>query len=116
MLVEAARYPFDVREKVLEALIAMTRETDIVGWYEEGTVASVLFTEIAHDNVDSTTTAIMNRASGTLKSHLSGSQFDQISLSLQLYPDRLEHGPSSLHASAAAPGTITSLSVAAELP
>lgn len=116
MLVDAGKRPFDVSQRILAALMLMTRETDIVGWYREGTVASVLFTEIADDNVASTTTAIMNRVSKTLKNHLSTPQFKQISVSFQLLPEQIEHRPSSFHATAVAGSSMASASVAVELP
>ena len=116
MLVDGGRRPFEVSEKILTALMLMTRETDIVGWYRQGTVASVLFTEIADENVASTTSAIMNRVSSNLKNHLSALQFKQITLSFQLFPEQVDPRPSSFHAAAAATSPIASATVVAELP
>jgi hypothetical protein len=115
VLVDAGRRPFDVSEKPLAALMPMTRETDIVGWYKEGTIAGVLFTEIAEDDLGSTTRAIMNRVSKTLKSNLTAQQFGKVSLSFHLLPEEHDHRPSSFHAASVAPVNIASSSVAVEV-
>lgn len=113
MLVDASQRPFDMNRTILDSLMPMTRDTDIVGWYKEGTVAGVLFTEIAKEGIAGTTTAIMNRVSKTLKKHLTALQFSKVSLSFHLLPE--EHESSSLHAAAAAHSSVASPHVAAEL-
>lgn len=95
MLVDAGQRPLDMSQNILTALAPMTRETDIIGWYKQGTVAGVVFTEIADDDLASTTTAIMNRVSKTLKNHLTAHQFSKVSLAFHLLPEDQGHKPSS---------------------
>jgi hypothetical protein len=85
-------------ERILAALMPMTRETDIIGWYEEGSVSGVLFTEIAIDDLTSTTTAIMNRVSKTLKNHLTAQQFSRVNLSFHLLPAERDRKSSPVEA------------------
>lgn len=116
MLVDASQRPFDMNRAILESLMPMTRETDIVGWYKEGVVAGVLFTEIAEEDIAGTTTAIMNRVSKTLKNHLTALQFNKVSLSFHLLPEEHDRKTSSLHAPAAvAHSSVATPSLAAEL-
>jgi hypothetical protein len=121
MLVEGSQRPFEpsnarvISEKTLSALIPTTRETDIVGWYKEGTVAGVVFTEIAIDDLTSTTTAIMSRISKTLKTHLSPQQFNQVNLSFHLLPEELDHKSSPLSAVSVAIPEVASPSLVAGL-
>lgn len=80
-----------VNEKVLSALSPITRETDVIGWYSEGTIVGLLFTEIASAELSSITAVIMNRVSKELKAHLSAQQFGHVTLSFHLLPEALEH-------------------------
>ena len=81
------RESFVVNRKMLSALSPVTRETDVIGWYEENSVAGLLFTEVATEEVNSVTAAIMNRVSKTLKTHLTPREFADISLSFHLLPE-----------------------------
>src|SRR5579864_9360546 len=76
-----------VNRKMLSALSPVTRETDVIGWYEENSVAGLLFTEVATEEVNSATAAIMNRVSKTLKAHLTPREFADVSLSFHLLPE-----------------------------
>jgi hypothetical protein len=121
MLVDVSQHPFDksnsrvAGETILAALMPMTRETDIIGWYEEGSVSGVLFTEIAIDDLTSTTTAIMNRVSKTLKNHLTAQQFSRVNLSFRLLPTERDRKPSPLDAPSVDLPGIASPSFAVEL-
>lgn len=115
MLVDAGQRPFSTCEKIMAALMPMTRETDIVGWYKEGAIAGVLFTEIAEDDLTLTSAAIMSRVSKTLKSHLTAQQFDEVSLSFHLLPENVDHKSASVPATTVAPSSIASPHFAAEL-
>jgi hypothetical protein len=104
-----------VSERILAALMPVTRETDVIGWYNEGSVAGVLFTEIAIDDLPSTTTAIMNRVSKTLKHHLTVQQFRQIDLSFHVLPNEPHRMASAASASSAAFAEVSSSQLATEL-
>jgi len=104
MLAGAEQRPFDRRdardlgEAVLTALMPMTRETDVIGWYKDGTVAGVMFTEIAVDDMHSTVTAIMNRVSKALKNRLTTKQFGNVNLSFHLLPEERKREVRPSHA------------------
>jgi hypothetical protein len=121
MLVDLSQNPFDksnsrtASERIVTALVPMTRETDIIGWYEEGSVSGVLFTEIAIDDLTSTTTAIMNRVSKSLKNHLTAQQFSRVNLSFHLLPTEPERKSSPMDASSVNLPGIASPSVAVAL-
>lgn len=82
-----SRESLAVNRKMLSALSPVTRETDVIGWYEENSVAGLLFTEVATEDVDSVTAAILKRVSKTLKAHLTPREFADISLSFHLLPE-----------------------------
>ena len=72
--------------KVLSALSLVLRETDVTGWYKEGSVLGVMFTEINFDADGSIPATIMKRVSHTLKSHLTPRVMHQVSLSFHFVP------------------------------
>ena len=78
-----------LNKRIMFALAPVTRETDIIGWYKENSVLGLVFTEITAEDL-SPVTAIMNRVSKTLKTHLSSREFSGINLSFRLLPESHE--------------------------
>jgi lipopolysaccharide/colanic/teichoic acid biosynthesis glycosyltransferase len=74
-------------EKVLAALSHSTRETDIKGWYDDGRVIGVIFTEIGTAEGKSIANALLNKVTGALCSTLSIEQINQVSLSFHVFPE-----------------------------
>jgi hypothetical protein len=81
-------------KKILSELAAATRETDVTGWYKDGCVVGVMFTEITLEGGSSVVTTVMTRVSEALRSRLSSRQFNQVSIVFHLFPeDRDERIP-----------------------
>jgi lipopolysaccharide/colanic/teichoic acid biosynthesis glycosyltransferase len=80
----------DAFGKVLYALSRSTRETDIKGWYKEGCVIGVIFTEIGAAEGRAVATALLNKVTNALCSVLSIEQINQVSLSFHVFPQDLE--------------------------
>jgi lipopolysaccharide/colanic/teichoic acid biosynthesis glycosyltransferase len=74
-------------EKVLCALSHSTRETDIKGWYEDGSVFGVIFTEIGVTEGKSVTNALLTRVTKVLSTTLSIEQIHEIRLSFHVFPE-----------------------------
>jgi hypothetical protein len=76
--------------KILSALAATTRETDVTGWYKNDRVVGVVFTEITIEDADSNgspiVTTVMTRVNQALRSRLSAQQFNQVGISFHLFP------------------------------
>jgi hypothetical protein len=81
---------FRLNQKMISVLSPITRETDVMGWYKENSVVGLLFTEVATEEVNSVTAAIMNRVSKILKANLTSRQFADINLSFHLLPETEE--------------------------
>jgi len=79
-------------EKVLCALAHLTRETDIKGWYEDGAVFGIIFTEIGTADGKSVTNALLSRVTSALCSTLSIEQINEIRLSFHVFPDANHQG------------------------
>lgn len=92
MLVEAvnlrdSKHNAGALGRVAAALTAATRETDAVGWYEQGRVLGAIFTELAIDERATILHTILRRVSKMLQDELTFEQFHQIQISFHLYPD-----------------------------
>jgi lipopolysaccharide/colanic/teichoic acid biosynthesis glycosyltransferase len=78
------RNPLD---RVISALLPTTRETDVVGWYQRGTVVGVIFTGLSADDKSATLSTLLNKVNTALRSELTFDQFSQISISFHFFPD-----------------------------
>jgi lipopolysaccharide/colanic/teichoic acid biosynthesis glycosyltransferase len=74
-------------EKVLCALSESTRDTDMKGWYKEGSVIGVLFTEIGSAEGQAVANALLTKVTKALSGTLSIEEINQISLSFHVYPE-----------------------------
>jgi len=101
MLLETARLlraesDTGVLEEVLQAVSHSTRETDITGWYKDGSVIGVIFTELgANTDGKSAARALLTRVTNALASTLSIKQINQISLTFHVFPEDWSKGGSS---------------------
>jgi len=78
--------------KVISALCAATRATDVVGWFKNNSVVGVLFTEIIIDDQSSIVSTMMARVSETLGHSLTLDQFNQVKLSFHVFPEPWDGG------------------------
>jgi exopolysaccharide biosynthesis polyprenyl glycosylphosphotransferase len=74
-------------DKILAALALSTRETDITGWYADGIVIGVVFTEIGMDEGNTVPTTIISRVTDTLRGSLMWEQFNQLNISFHVFPE-----------------------------
>jgi hypothetical protein len=74
-------------QRIFSAMLRITRETDITGWYKENSVVGVMFTEITFDNQSSIPKNMLNRVHEILTRNLSTQQLLQVSIQLQLLPE-----------------------------
>ena len=81
-------------DKVLYALSRSTRETDIKGWYKDGCVLGVIFTEIGAAEGKSVATALLTKVTNALCSTLGIEHINEIRLSFHVFPEySSEEGP-----------------------
>jgi exopolysaccharide biosynthesis polyprenyl glycosylphosphotransferase len=85
---EKRRLTLDV---ILSALMASSRDTDIVGWYKELAVVGAMFTGLVGDDKDSVAEMIIERVSATLRDELTLEQFEQVRISVHFFPDDWNH-------------------------
>ena len=78
-----------VLNRILIALTASTRETDVTGWYKNNSVVGAMFTEIPIDDKKSVLSTMLARVSKTLQDNLSLEQFNRVNICLHLFPEEL---------------------------
>lgn len=74
-------------DKMLSAVSISIRETDIPGWYENGSTIGVIFTEIGTAPGDSIKKALRNKITKALASALHLKAIDEAALSFHIYPE-----------------------------
>jgi len=72
--------------KVLQALVESTRETDVAGWYREGLVLGVIFTEINAKDTDNVAAVLRAKVKDQLHGVLDADQAEKIQISWNIFP------------------------------
>ena len=95
LLLDMGDRPSDKNGKILgkisSVLSGSTRDTDITGWYSDGSVVGVMFTEIAAEDRDSIPGTIIARVTDTLRGNLSLEQFNRVRISFHVFPEQWDH-------------------------
>ena len=77
--------------KILSALSASTRDTDVTGWYSNNCVVGVMFTEIAIEEGGSTPARSSPGSRRRCRSNLTLEQFNRVTLSFHVFPEDWDH-------------------------
>lgn len=72
--------------KILGALQTATRDTDVKGWFEDGSCLGVIFTEIG-EACEKATEILSEKVRNALDSTLGSGQAEELGLSLCVYPE-----------------------------
>ena len=74
-----------IAQSMMDALSAVTRDTDIKGWYVDGLVIGIMFTEMAGKAAVSRFAQrnVVNKCLGCLQSHLGVEKFSRIQIRWQ---------------------------------
>lgn len=73
--------------RILSALSCSTRETDIAGWYREGAVLGVMFTELVWAERNALQNLVMAKVTDALHVWLGAEWADQIRISFHFFPE-----------------------------
>jgi len=83
-------------DKILCALSSSTRETDVTGWYKQGSIIGVIFTELGEAGQQAAASALLKKVTNALAGTLELAQMNELSVSFHVYPeDSSEDGPSN---------------------
>ena len=92
MLIDASRllqtdHQNIVLERLAVALSLSTRETDICGWYKEGSAIGVILTEIGSVDTNALRNTMLSKVKSALLTNIGPSQMEEIHISFHLFPD-----------------------------
>jgi exopolysaccharide biosynthesis polyprenyl glycosylphosphotransferase len=74
--------------EIVSALSSSTRETDLAGWYREGAILGVIFTEVyGEEGCKALASLAPARVIASLRSKLSPGELDQIRISFHSFPE-----------------------------
>lgn len=82
-------------ENMANSMLASSRETDIIGWYKEGTTVGVMFTGLVIKDKNSILSTILSRVKSMLRDDLVLKQLSQVSISFHFFPDDWDNGNSA---------------------
>jgi GGDEF domain-containing protein len=75
-------------ERLTSVVSAATRETDIIGWYEEGAILAVIFTELNPDQIGAITEILQAKIMSALRVNLDNKFASNLSVSVQVVPEK----------------------------
>ncbi|HPQ42818.1 MAG TPA: sugar transferase [Syntrophales bacterium] len=75
-------------KKIVAEINSLTRETDIKGWYADGSVIGIIFTEVSDNSKDMVTESIISRVKANLFSIIQPEMMREINISLIWFPDK----------------------------
>jgi lipopolysaccharide/colanic/teichoic acid biosynthesis glycosyltransferase len=78
--------------KVTNALLSVTRETDIVGWYLEGQLIGVIGTEVGNAKPKTVQSRMLEKVRTALVEALPAEKVSKISVSFHFFPEEQEDG------------------------
>jgi len=78
-------------DRIVTALISSSRDTDLVGWYQEHVIVGAMFTGLVVHDKRSILDTFLNKVTGALRDELTADQFNQVSISFHLFPDDWDH-------------------------
>jgi lipopolysaccharide/colanic/teichoic acid biosynthesis glycosyltransferase len=88
-LIKSARRG-ELMANVLQAVAQSVRDTDLKGWYEDGSIIGVIFTELGSAENKAVVQALSNKVSSALYEHLSVEHTNEIRLSFHTFPEDWE--------------------------
>ncbi len=77
----------ELTHSILAAVTAITRETDILGWYKDNDVLGVIFTELSADDTNTLINHLVLRVFHALKETLGEDRSTHVGISCHLFPE-----------------------------
>jgi exopolysaccharide biosynthesis polyprenyl glycosylphosphotransferase len=85
--VQETRRIAEFPEQLASVVSSAVRESDLIGWYEEGAVLGVIFTEASHIRSD----LLRSKVSATLQENLNRQQSTKLVITVHTFPDSQRH-------------------------
>jgi hypothetical protein len=79
-----------ILRQAVDVILATKRETDLVGWYKEGAIVGVIFTEVNMNVNQSVTETLHTKIETAIIKHLGPERAGKIFFSLHVFPENWE--------------------------
>lgn len=76
---------------VTMALLASSRDTDLIGWYKDRSILGAIYTGLSDGDKRSILNTFLRKVNNTLRSELSEEQFNLVKISFHFFPDDWDH-------------------------
>jgi lipopolysaccharide/colanic/teichoic acid biosynthesis glycosyltransferase len=76
-----------ILKEAVEIVVASKRETDVVGWYKEGAILGVIFTEVSLEGDRPITDTLRSKIEAAFIKYLGRDRAARIAISLHLFPE-----------------------------
>jgi exopolysaccharide biosynthesis polyprenyl glycosylphosphotransferase len=79
-------------EQLTSVVCDATRETDLIGWYDEGTILAVIFTEISLESKNPITEILHSKVITALRENLDPKLASKLVVTVHLFPETWDKG------------------------
>jgi lipopolysaccharide/colanic/teichoic acid biosynthesis glycosyltransferase len=79
-------------DQIAAALLASSRDTDLVGWYKNKAIVGAMFTGLVIYDKRTVLDTFLTKVTASLREELTDKQFNEVSISFHLFPDDWDHG------------------------
>ena len=83
-----------ILRQTLAVLTSSTRETDPIGWYRDGAILGVIFTEVGNDEIGLIAETLRAKIRSSLQEQLGSETTEKIAVSLHVFPEHWDRGDS----------------------
>ncbi len=83
-----------ILHKAIDAVASSTRETDALGWYKDGSILGVIFTEVGKEDLALASEILRAKIRTSLQEQLGSETAGKIAISVHLFPEKWDrNGP-----------------------
>ena len=83
-------------EQLTSAVLASSRETDLIGWYKQGSILGVIFTEVNLSEKNPITQALLGKVVKALHERVDRQYASKVVITAHLFPENFnQNGPDS---------------------
>lgn len=77
----------DILNQAVDIVVASKRETDLIGWYKDGSILGIIFAEVSLSGESPITDTLRNKVETLFIKHLGRERSSQIAISVHIFPE-----------------------------
>jgi hypothetical protein len=76
-----------ILRRAVDVVVASKRETDLVGWYKQGAILGIIFTEVSMDGDLPVTETLRAKMEAAFVEHMGRERASGIAISIHIFPE-----------------------------